>query len=147
MNERSNSHTTEAVDRDPHDRPGVPMVPDRPAPAAGTTALARQRTQVPVLVSVDVGQLTPVFSTAVPPRGLSGLMRRRAYRMHEHEAKRWLTLLLADRVDVWESRISRHPWVVAAFGAAALTAISATAAAIRGRRSPPSQRWMAYLGM
>jgi hypothetical protein len=120
----SNGRPTEAVDRDPQSRPGVPRMKERGATGEGTTrpgpTLARQGVdQVPVLVSVDVGQLTPVFSTAVPPRGLSGLMRRAAYRIPEHRTKRWAMLLLADRVDVWESRVRRHPVVAATLVASA----------------------------
>jgi hypothetical protein len=55
------------------------MIPDKVEPIA-TYEVPQQVADVAVLVSVDVGALTPVFSTAVPPRGLSGLMRRRAYR-------------------------------------------------------------------
>jgi hypothetical protein len=58
-----------------------------------------------VLVSID-RKLTPVYADTVPPRGLSGLLRRRAYRIHEHKARRWLLLLLADRIDVVESGVA-----------------------------------------
>jgi hypothetical protein len=91
-----------------------------PAVPVGPVNIPQQPATVPVLVSVDVGALTPVFSTAVPPRGLSGWMRARAYRIPEHRARRWLVLLLADRVDVWEGRVERHPWWSAGLGAAAL---------------------------
>jgi hypothetical protein len=74
--------------------------------------------------------LTPVFSSAVPPRGLSGVMRRRAYAIPEHKARRWMTLLLADRVDVWEGRLGRHTLLGAVLG------VAAVALAVRaGRRS------------
>jgi len=108
-----------AVDREPRDRPGVPMLPEQVV-AVGPLAVAQQVTSVPVLVGVDVGELTPVFSSAVPPRGLSGLMRRRAYAIPEHRARRWIMLLLADRVDVWEGRLARHRWLLAGLGVAAL---------------------------
>src|SRR3954471_18140671 len=117
--ERGAVSVTQAVDIDPRDRPGVPMLPKTLVPV-GTRDPARQVADVPVLVSVDVGELTPVFSTAVPPRGLSGLMRRRAYQIPEHKARRWLLLLLADRVDVWEGRVERQPWLFAGAGAAAV---------------------------
>ena len=66
--------------------------------------LDQQQTDVTILVGVDVGKLPPVFGTAQPPRGLSGLLRRAGYKIPEHKAGRWMTLLFADRVDVWESR-------------------------------------------
>src|SRR5438046_740000 len=80
MDHPLNRPPNEAVDRDPRVRPGVPMLPEEPTPVpTAAPVVAWQQSDVPVLVSVDVGELTPVFSTAVPPRGLSGLMRRRAY--------------------------------------------------------------------
>ncbi len=63
--------------------------------------IAQQRANVPVLVGRD--HLTPVFGTAQPPRGLSGLLRRLAYRIPTHYRRHWLLLMLADRVDVAES--------------------------------------------
>ncbi|HXU80102.1 MAG TPA: hypothetical protein VN914_01810 [Polyangia bacterium] len=117
-------HPTPPVDRDPRDRPGVPMIPE-PVPAEVVSLVLPQEPEVTVLVSVDVGELTPVFSTAVPPRGLSGLMRRRAYAIPEHLARRWLLLLLADRVDVWESRVRRHPWLTGGLAALAFALMAA----------------------
>src|SRR5882757_1001648 len=133
----TNPHRIEAVDREPSSRPGVPMVPDQLVPV-GNSELARQQATVPVLVSVDVGALTPVFSTAVPPRGISGLMRRRAYQIHEHEARRWLILLFADRVDVWESRVRARPWLFAGV----LARLGATGFAItRAKTLGPRREW------
>ncbi len=126
--------TTPAVDRDPSARPGVPMIPTTARPLS-RGEIAQQQPEVPVLVSIDVGELTPVFSSAVPPRGLSGVMRRAAYQMHEHEARRWLVLLLADRVDVWEGRVQRHPGRTAALLATSLAGVVAGIVATRRRRS------------
>jgi hypothetical protein len=121
---------TPAVDRDPRDRPGVPMIPDLPSPAPSATAMVmHQKADVPVLVSVDVGELTPVFSTAVPPRGLSGALKRRAYAIPEHFARRWLLLLVSDRVDVWENRLRRHPFITGGVAAAVFATM-----AVAGRR-------------
>jgi hypothetical protein len=49
--------------------------------------------------------LTPVFGTACPPKGFSGLIRRYAYRFSEGRLAHWLLLMAADRVDVLESRL------------------------------------------
>jgi hypothetical protein len=44
--------------------------------------------------------LTPVFGTSCPRRGLSGVMRKYAYRrFSEARAAHWLLLMAADRVD------------------------------------------------
>jgi hypothetical protein len=50
--------------------------------------------------------LTPVFGTAQPLRGLSGLIRRYAYTYSEGRTAHWLLLILGDRVDVLESRMT-----------------------------------------
>lgn len=121
---RGASGRPEAADADPQDRPGVPIY--KPA---GTSAplsrptLARQSQTVPVLVGADVGGLTPVFGTAQPPRGLSGAIRRAAYRIPEHRAAHWMLLLLGDRVDVWESRAARNPVVTIALIGGAVSAV------------------------
>jgi hypothetical protein len=49
----------------------------------------------------------PVFGTAQPLHGLSGLVRRIAYGTRETKARHWLLLLVADRIDVLEHRIAR----------------------------------------
>lgn len=50
---------------------------------------------------------TPVFGTAQPYRGVSGMLRRAAYDVPEHNARHWMLLLLADKVDVREERLGR----------------------------------------
>ena len=50
--------------------------------------------------------LTPVFGTAQPLRGLSGVIRRYAYTFSEGRTAHWLLLIAGDRVDVLESRIT-----------------------------------------
>jgi hypothetical protein len=122
----------EAADADPSSRPGVPMYK-----SSGTSAeivrppLDQQQTDVEVLIGRDIGRLTPVFGTCQPPRGLSGLLRRAGYKIPEHKAGRWMTLLFADRVDVWESRLRRHPIL----GALAVAAVIGGARVRRPRRS------------
>jgi len=46
--------------------------------------------------------ITPVYGTAIPPRGLSGLIRRLAYRAPDYKARRYVLLTIADQVDVIE---------------------------------------------
>jgi hypothetical protein len=126
------------VDKDPARRPGVPMygaAPDRTG-LIRRPPLDAQPPRAPVLVGVEVGRLTPVFGDTVPPRGLSGLLRRRAYRIPEHSAARWMLLIFADRVDVWESRARRHP-IATALIVAALAGLSSRGA--RKRRTVASR--------
>ena len=86
-------------------RPGVPMehLPMRPAGNAHWSVPERQADPGNVLKRRGLEELTPVFGTAVPPRGLSGWMRRMAYQVPEHHTSHWFVLLLADRVDALES--------------------------------------------
>lgn len=90
----------------PDRRPGVPMQSE-PEPSAGAhwSEPTRQFAVKEVLHRVELEGPTPVFGTAQPPRGLSGIMRRRAYRIPEHHARHWMLLLAADRVDVLEGRV------------------------------------------
>jgi hypothetical protein len=55
-----------------------------------------------------------VFGTGQPPRGLSGLLRRAAYRVPEHRASRWALLVAGDRLDVLEHRLARALWLAPA---------------------------------
>jgi hypothetical protein len=57
---------------------------------------------VEVLVSNERPGITPVFSTKQPPSGLSGMIRRLAFKMTENDVRHWLLLLAADRVNMVE---------------------------------------------
>lgn len=121
------------VDADPGVRPGVPIYKEGGSSAPLTAPpLDRQQAKVQVLVGADIGHLTPVFGTAQPPRGLSGVLRRAGYAIPEHKAARWMLLLAADRVDVWESRAARKPWLAGVLAASAVGA----AALLWSRRRP-----------
>jgi len=89
------------ADKDEKDRPGVPME-TTPGPLTHTNTLVRQQTSDPKPVVGPNRFLTPVYSTALPTRGLSGLMRKTAYKMPDYKPQRWMLLLAADRVDVLE---------------------------------------------
>jgi hypothetical protein len=90
-------------DLDPERRPGVPR--DK-APYVGVEALYPEiEPQVPrhrIHKSTEHARLTPVFGTSCPPRGLSGKLRDIGYRYSEGRMLRWMTLILADRVDMVE---------------------------------------------
>jgi hypothetical protein len=51
------------------------------------------------------GLLTPVFGTAQTPSGLSGVLRKFAYKFSEGRAAHWLILLYADRLDAAEHHL------------------------------------------
>jgi len=92
------------ADLDRKDRPGVPM--ERTPPRfihQHEGKLPQQEENVEVLVSSErFGAITPVFGTAQPPSGISGMLRRLAFRWSENDLRHWLILLAADRVNVVE---------------------------------------------
>ena len=91
------------ADLDHKNRPGIPMerTPPRFIPAP-QERLPEQPQNVEILVSTERPGITPIFGTAQPPKGLSGVLRRVAFRWAENDLRHWLLLLAADRVNVVE---------------------------------------------
>jgi hypothetical protein len=114
-----------AVDAARSARPGVPMERDARHQATAREPGAPwvrppQQRGAAVLARSGLRAATPVFGTAQPAAGLSGAVRRLAYRIPEHRTARWALLMLGDRVDVLEHRLARGAWLVpAAVGLAA----------------------------
>ena len=110
------------ADLDRAKRPAVPM--ERTPPRLDGLHWDTPRAQderVEVLHSIERPGLTPVYGTSCPPSGLSGWMRRRAFRRSEGDLRHWMLLLLADRVNVVEGvahdlRRSRKAQAVALVG-------------------------------
>ena len=103
------------ADLDPADRPShrkLEYAPERTGahwrfPDRQPGAEERER-------SIEHAFVTPVFGTAQPLRGPSGIIRRLAYRrFSEARLAHWLLLLAGDRVDAWSSHLhsfaSLHP--------------------------------------
>ena len=95
------------ADKDPKDRPSVPKLQLRDDfTGAHWNFPERQPEKWPRERSIEHKFLTPVFGTACPPKGLSGVLRRHAYRRYsEARAAHWLLLVVADRVDAWENHL------------------------------------------
>ena len=94
------------VDLNRKDRPAFPKENFAPlSTGAHWDFPERQIERWPRERSVEHKFLTPVFGTSCPPRGLSGLIRRYAYRFSEGRTAHWTLLMLADRVDVAEHRV------------------------------------------
>ena len=91
------------ADLDPKNRPAVPKehMPPRFVQPHWTIP-TQQKETIPVLISTERPTITPVFGTSVPPAGVSGLMRRFAFKYSESDLRHWLMLLAADRVNVVE---------------------------------------------
>ena len=91
------------VDLDPADRPAYPM--ERTPPRLEGMHWHEPEQQpltVEVLHSTERPGLTPVFGTGQPPSGVSGFVRRAAFKYSENDIRHWLMLLFADRVNVVE---------------------------------------------
>jgi hypothetical protein len=95
------------VDLDPRDRPSVPRLQfDPELTGAHWEFPERQPERWPRERSIEHKFLTPVFGTSCPPKGLSGVMRKFAYKQYsEGRAAHWLILIAADRVDALESNL------------------------------------------
>jgi hypothetical protein len=91
------------ADLDPQARPAIPK--ERTPPRfinKHWDDLDHQEPSVKVFHSNERPGLTPVFGTAQPPSGLSGMIRAGAFRFSENDLRHWLMLLFADRVNVVE---------------------------------------------
>ena len=82
------------VDRDPESRPGYPLEQERH-------------------VGFDTVQGVPPYTDTVPLRGLSGILRRAAYQAPDWKPRKWMMLLVADRIDMIESMLTPRNLLVA----------------------------------
>ncbi|WP_046573370.1 hypothetical protein [Spirosoma radiotolerans] len=78
----------------------------------------QQPVDIEVLHSVERPGVTRVFGTSSPPLGLSGALRRYAYQYSEATATHWMTLILADRINAIEGKLTDlahgilpNPWI------------------------------------
>lgn len=95
------------VDADPKNDPTYPMKhrTDEEHDGYNWERPALQPVDVEVLHSNERPNVTAVFGNTVPPSGLSGMLRRFAFRYGEGSFNHWLPLLLADRINVVEGVI------------------------------------------
>lgn len=66
------------------------------------TRPAQQKNVEGILQSNERKKLPGVFGTSVPAMGMSGCVRRYAFRFSEGQYRHWLLLLLADRINMVE---------------------------------------------
>jgi hypothetical protein len=89
------------MDADPANDPTYPMKKytgdDRKRSMWERPYLQSAKTEI--LKSTERPYLSAVFGTKIPPKGLSGALRRKAYKFSENKLRRWLLLIFADRVD------------------------------------------------
>lgn len=96
------------IDADPKNDPTYPIKKRNDGEHAGYTwqRPAQQANSVEVLYSNERPDLTAAFGTSTPPAGLSGMIRRAAFRYSENSYAHWLPLMFADRVGIVEGVIS-----------------------------------------
>jgi hypothetical protein len=98
---RVNGH---GVDADPKNDPTYPMRHriDAEDARSGWRRPVQQPVDVEVLQSIEYFETPAVFGTSTPPAGLSGMIRRAAFKYSESSYLHWLPLVLADRINVVE---------------------------------------------
>ena len=92
------------VDADPENDPTYPYR-DRSGDEGLTNRWERpplQSSDVEILQSIEHVRRPAVFGTSTPPRAVSGMIRRAAFRWSESNWLHWLMLMGADRVNVVE---------------------------------------------
>lgn len=92
------------IDADPKNDPTYPMKQRTDAEHQGYNweRPAQQSIDDEVLHSIERPNVTAVYGTSAPPSGVSGMIRRLAFRFSEGSFGHWLPLLLADRVNTIE---------------------------------------------
>ncbi len=92
------------IDADPKNDPTYPMRHRTDQDHAGYSweRPTQQPIDIEVLHSNERPNVSAVFGTASPPSGLSGVIRRFAFKYSENSYLHWLPLILADRVNVVE---------------------------------------------
>jgi len=76
------------------ERPGVPMEYEPPHPLTPAVRWSEPEPMRPVpgvTKRMELRRMTPMFSTALRPSGLSGVIRRIAYDIPESDARHWAT--------------------------------------------------------
>ena len=92
------------VDADPKNDPTYPMKNRNNGEHAGYTweRPTQQPRSVEVLHSNERPNVSATFGTSMPPVGLSGVIRREAFKYSENSYGHWVPLMLADRVGMIE---------------------------------------------
>ena len=92
------------VDADPRNDPTAPMR-DRSqddSPGMNWSRPPLQEPRVEILRSIEHNRLPAALGTSTPPKGVSGAIRRYAFRFSESQWAHWLLLIFADRINMVE---------------------------------------------
>lgn len=108
------------MDADPENDPTYPMKHWNGADhqRSNYEKAPQQPIDMEILHSIERPNVTRVFGTSTPPSGLSGAVRRYAYKYSEATATHWMGLIFADRINVVEGNINDlaqgilpNPWI------------------------------------
>jgi hypothetical protein len=93
-----------ASDADPENDPTYPMRDQTQddGPGMNWQRPTQQPRNVELLMSNEHKRMPAVFGTTQPPKGLSGVLRRQAFRHSESKFAHWIMLMAADRVNMVE---------------------------------------------
>jgi hypothetical protein len=120
MDDRTRDIPGWGMDADPENDPTYPMKHSNGADheRLNYEKAPQQPIDIEVFHSIERPNVTRVFGTSTPPAGLSGAVRRYAYKYSEATATHWMTLILADRIDVIQGKINDlkngilpNPWI------------------------------------
>lgn len=97
------------VDRELSRRPGVARFHEEPHAMPNTRFPPVRQEGEPAapLHGRPNKEMPPVFGTAQPLHGASGILRRFAARSPDHLARYWLMKMFADRVELWSHRVRK----------------------------------------
>ncbi|HUR12308.1 MAG TPA: hypothetical protein VM012_13110 [Flavitalea sp.] len=92
------------MDADPENEPTYPMkkYTGDDHKRSNYQRPVQQVSDVEKLHSNERPTLSAVYGTTLPPTGLSGMLRRYAFKHSENSSKHWFSLVLADRINVIE---------------------------------------------
>jgi hypothetical protein len=94
------------IDADPENDPTYPMKNRNNGEHNGYSwerpPQQQEEAGVEILHSNERPNLSATFGTSVPPAGVSGMLRRAAFKYSENSYGHWLPLMLADRVNMVE---------------------------------------------
>ncbi|HEY0375067.1 MAG TPA: hypothetical protein VGC94_09740 [Amnibacterium sp.] len=136
------------ADLDPKDRPSYPRERFDPAASGAHWDFPdRQEEIYPRERSIEHGILPPVFGTVAPLHGVSGLIRRTAYKRYsEARLAHWLLLIAGDRVEAagahLRSVVSGRPDDPVTETGVRTESVSREAGVLRSSRADTNHRWI-----
>ncbi len=104
ITEKSSKIKGWGIDEDPRNEPTYPMknYTGDDHKRLNYQKPKQQTKTIEVLHSNERPSVTSVYGTSVPLSGLSGFIRRLAFRYSESSFGHWFPLIFADRINIWE---------------------------------------------